>query len=171
MGNERRRQVAFAVVILGIIVAGLLAYLLIQYSHKTLYGPFYVVDGDTVKKDGVSYRFKYIDAPEMHRQKPWVLELTGKNSSCLHGYAEEAKNFVEKHISRVEFWVFERGKYGRVLADAYDKNGGYLEWELVEDGLAICYYREPDVFDANKALCLQYEAEAREAQRGLWSCS
>jgi endonuclease YncB( thermonuclease family) len=149
----------------------ILLFLLLRELPLAVYGPFYVIDGDTVLKDGIKYRFKYIDAPELHRQKKWVMDIVSHNTSCLHDYALEAKDFVTSHLFKIEYVPWERGRYGRFLVVPYDRNGRSLEMELIEEGLAICYYRKPSLLDPLTTKCLDTEEKAKKERRGIWSCN
>jgi len=136
--------------------------------HEEDWGPFRVVDGDTVW-GRAKYRALYIDAPEMEGAKGWHLEVVD-NESCLRETAEKAAEAVEEELVYVRYQPWRRDPYGRVLG-AF--NGGQLEMELVERGLALCYHRQLGPFDRLdrwKVECLEREGEARRAGRGLWGC-
>ncbi|NPA22432.1 MAG: hypothetical protein GXN92_02525 [Candidatus Micrarchaeota archaeon] len=128
-----------------------------------IYGPFKIVDGDTVQK---VYRDKYMDTPELRTAKESQLSLIN-NSSCLKYYASLAKNYTAQYLSVVEP-LGSPDRYDRELAIFYSTTGGILALEMVEKGLSFCYYRSP--VDEISAQCLTLEERARENKVGMWSC-
>ena len=128
-------------------------------------GPFQVVDGDTLKKDDTYYRAYYIDAPELGKQKPWVLaELP--DAECLSSVAEKAKLFAYG-VAKVKL-MGKQDKYGRELSHFLLPDGSSAELEMVKRGYARCYFREPR--DGISQQCLELEKKASSSSLGMWSC-
>ena len=150
----------------------LLIFLLyIFLSYHSLNKPFYVVDGDTVYKDALRFRFAHIDTPEIHgSQKSRFLSLI-PNESCLALYGKVAKNYTSEHICSLIYLSFWKGRYGRYLSIPFEANGGSLEEDLVKRGLAFCYYREPILYLPFTWSCLSWENEAKNKKLGFWSCT
>lgn len=146
----------------------LVLILLLLYSYNERATNFTVVDGDTLKRGSLVFRARYIDAPEVHGQKPWVLAML-PNESCLRYYALKAREVAEL-TSYVLYKPYDKGKYGRTLASFYYANGSSLELDLVRKGYALCYYRKADILDPMKEKCLSIERKARELSLGMWSC-
>ena len=132
-----------------------------------------VVDGDTLLIKEGKLRFLYIDAPELGKQKDWVLSLTNGREGCLRAVGREAKRYVERNAEGARASLF-RDEYGRLLGYAVNSTGGILGLDMVKKGLAVCYYRTPwlsfRAIDVNAYLCLLYENEAKESASGLWAC-
>ncbi len=165
--NVAKRRFLISVVAVLLILA--LSLYILYSAHRRVYAPFYIVDGDTVYKDALKFRFVYIDTPELHRQKSWVLSIVG-NETCLKEYAHVAKNYTAEHLRYLEYWLFWKDKYGRYLAEPFSEDGE-LGLEMVRRGLAICYYREAKLTMPDTIKCLEYENEAKAKKEGLWSCA
>ena len=132
-----------------------------------------IVDGDTIKFGDKYFRSLYIDTPELHEQKQKFLSITKiSNETCLKDFAKKAKEFVEKRKNSLSIFYlfFLKDKYNRFLSEFNYKNGSSLDIELVENGYAICYYREKIFYLPKTEECLKKEKEARKNKIGLWSC-
>jgi len=122
-----------------------------------------VVDGDTIliEIDGKEERIRLIgvDTPEtVHPEKP--VEYFGKEAS------EFTKNMAEGKSVRLEFDLYKRDKYGRLLAYVYLEDGTFLNAEIIKQGYGFAYTRFPFKYLDDFR---QYEKEAREGGRGLWN--
>lgn len=132
-------------------------------SAQPLYLCTRVVDGDTivVKIDGKQEKVRLIgvDTPETkHPRKP--VEYYGKEAS------EFTKSMVEGKQVRLEYDWQRRDKYGRLLAYVFLVDSTFLNAEIVKQGYGHAYTRFPFKYlDEFR----QYEREARENNRGLWS--
>jgi endonuclease YncB( thermonuclease family) len=133
---------------------------------------FSVVDGDTVKAQDKYFRALYIDTPEINKQKKWVLKIIN-NETCLKNYAKESKAFIQLNKDQfyVKYSIFIKDIYGRYLAEFNNYNQSSIEIELVNKGLALCYYREPVIFLPRTFECLEKEKTAKELKIGIWSCT
>ncbi len=122
-----------------------------------------VVDGDTVRlTNGDSVRLIGIDTPEtVDPRKP--VQCFGEEAS------EYARDLLDGESVYLELdpTQGDLDRYGRVLAYVWLPDGRHVNEEMVAQGYAHEYtyelpYRYQDEFQAA-------EAEARDADRGLWS--
>ena len=119
-----------------------------------------VIDGDTIEiEGGEKVRYIGIDTPEtVDPRKPvqcFSVEASKKN-----------KELVEGKNVRLEKDITDKDKYGRLLRYVYIDNI-FINLELVKQGFAFSYTYPPDI--KYQAEILAAEAEAREANRGLWA--
>ncbi|MGH8985646.1 MAG: thermonuclease family protein [Acidimicrobiia bacterium] len=121
------------------------------------------VDGDTLwVEDRVKVRLIGIDTPE-----------TKHPSKAVECFGEEAGGFLSELLPlgtdvRLVYDVEREDRYGRTLAYLYRVTDGlFVNAELVQAGYAQVYTAPPNVAHVEEFLTLQ--AEAREADRGLWS--
>jgi len=116
-----------------------------------------VIDGDTIVVEG-DYRVRYIgiNAPEVHPQpKTYGIEARQAN-----------RRLVEGKTVRLERDVSETDQYGRLLRYVY-VDSIFVNAELVREGLARAKAYPPDT--KYQDYLEQMEAEAREANRGIWA--
>jgi len=129
--------------------------------------PFKTIDGDTVKKQNLSFRFKSVDAPELHGYKNSQLNKIN-NISCLHYYAIQATRYVMLFEDKMYLKCNgEKGIYNRYLCIPYYDHKD-LRWDLVKNGLAFCYTK--DKLDPSTWLCMYYQLYAKWNKRGMWKC-
>ena len=116
-----------------------------------------VVDGDTIIIEG-GYQVRYIgiDAPEIHPQ----VEAFGIEARQAN------RRLVEGKEVRLERDVSQTDKYGRLLRYVY-VDDVLVNAELVRHGLAEARAYPPDT--KYQDYLEQMEAEAREAERGMWA--
>lgn len=145
------RGILLTILLFSVLVT-LIAYLPIPSGPlKTLNGPVYVIDGDTLVLGKKRIRLKGIDAPEIQQQ----CVRAGSGYDC----GQEARNILRGRIGRspIRCETEGRDQYGRDLAHCYlgqtDLNG----W-MVEQGWAASYgdYQRE-------------EREARRNRRGIWA--
>lgn len=121
-----------------------------------------VVDGDTLllaNRDRV--RLLGVDTPEtVAPDRP--VEPFGKAA------AEFTRLRVEGRRVRLGFDKERVDRFGRILAYVYLEDGSLLNEELIRAGLSEAQLQYP-YSAAMKRRFRAAEAEAREAQRGLWS--
>ena len=154
--------------LIGVLIGLIIGYFLgCSKPGNYVYGPFYIVDGDTVKKGDMVFRDRYMDTPEKGRPKKSQLSLVS-NASCLKYYAYVAKNYTKEHLFGI-YYDGERGSFGRLLGIFLNRTNDTLALEMVSKGLAFCYYREPR--DLTTLKCLELEEKARKGKLGVWSCS
>ena len=121
-----------------------------------------VVDGDTIRlQDNRRVRLIGINAPEL-----------GGRGRTAEPYAVQAKRrltaLIKANNNKVSLSVGEQSqdRYGRMLANLYDRNGVSLEEQMVAEGLAYHVVVAPNVALAD---CLaQAESYARRQSIGLW---
>lgn len=147
----RNGVTAVAFVILGALIV---AKLDVRQTQR-LDGQFRVSDGDTLALNGARYRLQGIDAPER-------MQTCGVNEAQWR-CGEAAREVLKSLVARGKVTCEGRGtdKYGRLLVICR-VDGRILNAEMVRLGMAIAY-GGPDVDYRDE------EAEARAAQRGVWS--
>lgn len=123
-------------------------------EERTLSGPAYVTDGDTITIKKTQIRLFGIDAPELN-----------------HPYGQKAKwalhRLCKGQIVRAD--ITAEDAHGRTVAKCYLADGRDLSAEMVKQGLAIDWpkfsggtYRDLETSDARKKLFL---ADARQKGR------
>lgn len=122
--------------------------------ERTLTGPAWVTDGDTVKIKNTQVRLFGIDAPELN-----------------HPYGQKAKWALHRLCKgqTVRAEITDEDDYGRTVARCYLSDGRDLSAEMVKQGLAIDWpkfsggkYQHLETCDARKRLFL---ADARQNGR------
>ena len=119
-----------------------------------------VIDGDTiVLSNGEKVRLIGVDTPETkHPQKP--VEYYGKEATAF------TKRMVGGKVVKLKYDVQRRDEYDRLLAYVYLMNGTFLNAEIIKQGYGHAYTRFPFKYMEEFK---QYEKEARENKRGLWT--
>ena len=119
-----------------------------------------VIDGDTiVLSNGEKVRLIGVDTPETkHSQKP--AEYYGKEATAF------TKRMVGGKVVKLKYDVQRRDEYDRLLAYVYLMNGTFLNAEIIKQGYGHAYTRFPFKYMEQFK---QYEKEARENKRGLWT--
>ena len=121
-----------------------------QFSGKVVS----VLDGDTIEvlynRRARRIRLNGIDAPEKGQ-----------------AFGQKAKQFVSEQAFGKEVTVktFGLDKYGRTIGDVFLPDGRMLNEEVVREGLAWWYRK----YAPGNVKLEKLEAEAREANRNLWS--
>ncbi len=119
------------------------------------------IDGDTIElESGEKVRYIGVNAPESVKPN-WPVECFGHEASAYD------KQLVEGKRVRLTKDVSDRDKYGRLLRFVYLEDGTFVNDQLVREGYAFVSTFPPDVAKADEFK--QAQAEARTAQRGLWS--
>nr|WP_246432676.1 thermonuclease family protein [Rhizobium leucaenae] len=130
---------------------GLLALKMNNPPELIQTGSFYVVDGDTLARDGDRFRLLGIDAPEYRQQ----CRRADVDWAC----GEEARRALDKLMKTgaAECRGSEHDRYGRLLVTC--KAGGVdINGAMVRSGMAVSY----GGYAAE-------EAAARQAKAGLWA--
>jgi endonuclease YncB( thermonuclease family) len=136
----------------------LLVFSIFGFANQENYSEFRIIDGDTIKKDGVSYRLHGIDAPETKQ----ICNLNDEDWQC--GLA--ATGYLQKLHGDDGFKCEELGRdrYKRVIARCYtfqDDSKEDIGSLMVREGYALAYRRySKDYIDE--------EELAKENKRGLW---
>lgn len=115
-----------------------------------------VVDGDTLRMDGVVYRLHGIDAPEYGQLCAGV---GGGTWPCGRLAAERLATLVESRHVRCN--RLERDRYGREVAICRTSDGDLAE-SMVADGFAWAFRRYSNDYGAT-------EDRARARKLGVWS--
>src|SRR4051794_4486124 len=124
-----------------------------------------VVDGDTivVQISGKSERVRFIGIDTPESVKP------GTPVQCFaHEASDHTKQLLPAGSSvRLERDVEARDRYDRLLAYVYRDDGLFVNLALVHDGFAVTDTIPPNVAHVDDFV--QAAADARRANRGLWS--
>lgn len=127
-----------------VIAAGLL-------TGPMLTGPARVVDGDTIRVDGIAVRLSGIDAPEL-------AQLCGGASCGLAARAALRRLTFSKTITCVEE---TRDRYKRIVARCV-ADGVDLAAAMTRSGYALAYRQYGSAYVAE-------ERQAQLAQVGMWA--
>ena len=122
-----------------------------------------VIDGDTIKINGIKIRLFGIDAPEENQicKKNWLsinFFTFTKNYSCGKVSTTKLKKFISN--KKVKCIGNQLDKYNRLIAICYLENKDINMW-LVRNGLAVSY----------KKYSTKYSYQEKMAQKekiGLW---
>lgn len=149
-----KRLIADLVIILVLLVLVIIVY---RYagSDDTITGKAHVIDGDTVKIDGLSIRLTGIDAPERNQK------CFNQNETYLCGAASTRalKKMIGNSYIACHGW--QKDIYQRLLATCYLSHqkisGKSLNQKMVRAGWAVSY--NGYISDENRA---------RKEKHGLW---
>ena len=118
--------------------AGILIFIFCILLRSDIVQPIIVIDGDTLRRDGVIYRLARIDAPEIRRAKCDAERALGIRA---RERMEQLAAMSGAHIEALP----GREKYGRTLARLWigSKDAGEM---LIAEGLARRYdgRKKPD---------------------------
>ena len=129
-------------------------------SERTIKGFAKVIDGDSIRINGINIRLFGIDAPELKQ-------------SCEEDYSKhcgkESKRILEEAIDgqRITCSYQEKDRYGRILGICYhgeyfhDDPGLEINGMMVFSGHAIAYKRYSKRY-------LSLENNAKKAKAGFW---
>ena len=122
-------------------------------ASSTLAGYPRVVDGDTLRLNGVYIRIIGMDAPEMNQT---CTDASGRPWACGRVATQQLSALIAG--GRIECTAKGRDRYGRTLATCSAGSVSDLGGAMVRAGYAIHYRGN-----------LLAEVEARWRQRGLWA--
>jgi micrococcal nuclease len=129
-------------------------------SAQTWHTVKWVDDGDTiVLATGQRVRYLGINAPEIdhadQKAQPYAYEAMSFN-----------KNMVMSRQIRLEFDTERYDRYGRMLAYIFLPDGAFVNFRLLQNGLAFYLYRLPNVkYDK---ILLKAQLDAMASSKGLW---
>ena len=161
-----RKSKTNAVYFLVIAVSLVLSLTLSSCSpQETVVSGVEVLDGDTLRVSGQSFRIVGIDAPEIHEGDKPVGE-----------YGQDAKYYLYWFASNFELSYEQKGKdsYGRILVYLFGKDRQTGAKYLYEASLAENGYARPLIYDSTsvsnytKAIVDAYK-RAYENKRGIFS--
>jgi micrococcal nuclease len=114
-----------------------------------------VHDGDTITVGTESIRLASIDAPELDQ---------------AHGPTSRAHLSAMVLGQSVTVTYAEKDRYGRVVGTVFKPDCSNVNWELVLEGAAWFYEAfQCDIELRQRQAYAAAQAQARAAQRGLWS--
>lgn len=124
-----------------------------------------IIDGDTVQTQTHRViRLIGINAPEIHKR------IQGKWIYQPEAYAEQSKLFLSQLI---QFKTIQL-EYGRQSKDKFNRYLGYLwvnnqlvEKEILKEGLATLFLKEPNIKYADTLILSQ--RDAIQKHKGIWS--
>lgn len=137
-----------------------------------------VTDGDTLEVTGeidATVRLLGVDTPETgssNHPSEFGVRDTLENRECLRKWGEKAKNHTSKRLKSESIKLEldpesdRRGDYNRLLAYVKTENTS-INQELVSKGFARVYETDFKYLKQYQRL----EKEAREKEKGLWSCT
>jgi micrococcal nuclease len=119
-----------------------------------------VADGDTIElTDGRLVRYLGIDAPEINHEagtaQPFGFEARARN-----------REWVGSQRVRLEVDVERFDVYGRTLAYVFLPDGSMVNEALLQEGLAFCLAKTPNLKYNDRLLRAQ--RQAMELRRGIW---
>jgi endonuclease YncB( thermonuclease family) len=131
-----------------------------QSSAQTWYTVKWVNDGDTiVLANGQRVRYIGIDTPEIDHE-----------NQTAEPFSYAARSFNESLIAlkkiRLEFDEERHDPYGRLLAYLFLEDGTFMNARLLQNGLAYCLYRAPNL--KYNSILLQSQQNAMNAKIGIW---
>lgn len=132
-------------------------------DRENLFFCYRVIDGDTIlvvrKGRYEKVRLIGVDTPEtVHPSKK--VEYFGKEASLF------TRSMIKGKKVLLEYDWQKRDKYGRLLAYVFLEDGTFLNAEIIKQGYGFAYTKYPFKYlDEFR----QYEKDARENSRGLWS--
>jgi micrococcal nuclease len=94
-----------------------------------------VIDGDTIARDGVSYRIAGIDAPEVSRPRCLAEAKAGRRAT------EVFRGLIDRFPVRIEP-LSVRDRWGRSIARVYVREVNVADL-LIKHGLAVAYCPHP----------------------------
>jgi endonuclease YncB( thermonuclease family) len=126
-----------------------------DWDRPTYTGRAFIIDGDTLKINGIKIRLAGVDAPEISQK----CKIRGHIENC----GEIVKLRLVQATSNEDITCYGHGKdyFGRVLAECYVNDININKW-LLREGLAVYYYNKD--FRSYKIL----ETLAKQERNGLW---
>jgi endonuclease YncB( thermonuclease family) len=144
------RQTRYWLSIAFLAFAGVLALFFAMRPQQELTGAAEIIDGDSLRINGVEIRLRGIDAPELMQ----TCQISGQNIPCGRNARAALRRLASTGL--VTCVGDERDRYGRLLAVCRVR-GIDINAAMVRDGQAVAfggYTRE--------------EAEASAAFKGIW---
>ena len=116
-----------------------------------------VVDGDTIKINGIKIRLSGIDAPELKQRCKWK---NGEYYLCGE-FSKSFLDFIEYEGVVIKCEYSNKDKYGRILGTCYHGKRDINSYMVVM-GAAVAYKRYSKKY-------LAQEEYAKENKLGIWS--
>ena len=153
---------------LNLILFSLLFFLLFSIlshsSENIILGKAKVIDGDTIKINGIKIRLFGIDAPEKKQQckKPWLtisFISFNKDYPCGQVSTDKLKKKINNKLLICK-WT-NKDRYKRYIAECFKDKTNINSW-LVRNGYAVAYRKYSKKF-------VSQEIFAKKEKLGLWS--
>jgi micrococcal nuclease len=131
-----------------------------QSSAQTWHAVKWINDGDTiVLANEQRVRYIGIDTPEIDHE-----------NQGAEPFGDAARSFNERLIAfkriRLEFDEERHDSYGRLLAYIFLEDGTFINAQLLQNGLAYCLFRTPNL--KYNSFLLKSQQEAMKARVGIW---
>ena len=145
-----------------LILANILFIFNISFASE-IFGVAKVVDGDSIKINGMKIRLFGVDAPEKNQicKKNWLsisFFTLSKEYYCGKVATKKLKKFISN--KKVKCVGNKTDKYSRLIAICYVRNKDINMW-LVRNGFAVSYKRYSSKY-------LHQEKMAQKEKIGLW---
>ena len=126
------------------------------HSATTVRGHAQVIDGDSLRVNGVEIRLHGIDAPEFRQT---CFDGAGRRYACGRRATEHMRRLVAGRVITCRKVTTDR--YGRMVAVCRRDDGRDIGRRMVRDGWAVAFVRYSRRYVSD-------ERTARNARRGLW---
>ena len=140
-----------------IIIFFLVFLFVLKLQPDYISGKAKVVDGDTIKINGIKIRLSGIDAPELKQRCTWK---NGEYYLCGE-FSKSFLDFIEYEGVKIKCEYSNKDKYGRILGTCY-KGKRDINSYMVEMGAAVAYKKYSKKYIAE-------EEFAKENKLGIWS--
>lgn len=153
-------------IIITVVMSFILMGFMTNSSHKKPVAPTnmsgiitgyaHIIDGDSLKINGVMIRFHGSDAPELG-QPCW-------RGETQYHCGQTAKKYLTSLVGNkpVTCQTRKKGRYGRIIAKCYNHNGHDIQALMVLNGHAIAYLYYSKDYEIQ-------QNEAKKAKRGIWA--
>jgi len=128
-----------------------------KFQPDYISGKAKVVDGDTIKINGIKIRLSGIDAPELKQRCTWK---NGEYYLCGE-FSKSFLKFIENEEVKIKCEYSNKDKYGRILGTCY-KGKKDINSYMVERGAAVAYKRYSKKY-------LAQEEFAKKNKLGIWN--
>ena len=126
------------------------------FAHDFISGNPRIIDGDTIKMNGISIRLHGIDTPE---KKQKCKDINNKFYDCGEMATRRLESIIGSNL--VECKKKDKDRYQRIIGECF-VNGENVNALMVKEGMGIAYrYYSNDY--------IEEEEFAKINKRGIWS--